>query len=80
MTYRNRELIRRPIAMIRGNEQEEAALDSLVELYGGGERAAVFREVLLEIAMTKSHAANSLSARRMSANVDRNAFGAFAAA
>ncbi|KQP36115.1 hypothetical protein [Pseudorhodoferax sp. Leaf274] len=72
--------LRKPIAMLRGNEDEEAELDQLVELYGGGERAAVLREVLLSVAREKRHEANSLSHRRMGSKLDKSAFGRLLAA
>lgn len=80
MTYRNRSLVRRPVAMLRANEEEMPDLEFLVEYYGGGEPAAVFREALREIAQIKRHERNSLAAHRLSKNVDRNAFGGLLAA
>ena len=76
MTYRNRKLVRKPVALIRANEEEIGDLEFLVDYYGGGEPAAVFREALRDLAQMKRHERNSLSPAR----VDRNAFGALMAA
>lgn len=50
MTYQNRELIRKPVAMIRGHEAEMDEMDFLVEYYGGVSRAEAYRLALLEMA------------------------------
>jgi hypothetical protein len=76
MTLRNRSLLRKPVAMIRANDEELPDLEFLVEYYGGGEPADVYREALREFAQMKRHERNSLSPAR----VDRNAFGALMAA
>lgn len=77
---KNRKLVRKPAALIRANEAEKAELEFLVEYYGGGEPAAVYRDVLLEFAQMKRHERNSLSPSRISQSVDRNAFGGLLAA
>ncbi len=76
MTLRNRKLVRKPVAMLRANDEELPDLEFLVDYYGGGEPAAVYREALRELAQMKRHERNSLSAAR----VDRNAFGGLLAA
>lgn len=76
MTYRNRNLLRKPVAMLRANEEELPDLEFLVDYYGGGEPAAIYREALRELAQMKRHERNSLSPSR----VDRNAFGGLLAA
>lgn len=78
--YVNRKLVRKPVGMLRASEDERAELDFLVEYYGGGEPAAVFRDVLLEFAQMKRHERNSLSPSRINQSVDRNAFGGLLAA
>lgn len=67
MTYRNRSLVRKPVALLRANPQEQADLDFLVDHYGGGEPAAVFREALIELAKAKRHDANPLAPARLDA-------------
>lgn len=76
MTYKNRELIRKPHALLRLNEQEAQEFEWLVEAEGGGAPAEVYRNVLLEAIRARRHAANPIAANR----VDRNAFHGFAAA
>lgn len=80
MTYRKRELVRRPSAMVRTNDREESELDILVECYGGVSKSEAFRLALLEIAREKRHAANSLTPRRLPQTVDNNAFSCLRAA
>ncbi len=65
MTYRNPANLRKPVAMLRANAQEQADLDFLVDHYGGGEPAAVFREALIELAKAKRHVANPLASARL---------------
>ena len=74
MTYRNRELVRTPSAMVRTNETEESELDILVEYYGGVSKSEAFRLALLEMAREKRHEANSLSAPRMLPALDNSVF------
>lgn len=71
MALRNRNLVRKPHAMLRINAEEEADFEFLVEYYGGGEPAAVYREALKELAKAKRHERNSVSAHRL----DKNSFG-----
>ena len=80
MTYRNRELIREPLAMIRGNREEEDMLDVLVEEYGGVSRSEAYRLALLDMAMQKRHERNSLAPRRINQTVDKYVFGGLLAA
>lgn len=40
MTYKNRELVRKPAGMLRVNSIEQEDLDFLVDYYGGGQQAA----------------------------------------
>ena len=80
MTYRNRELIREPLALIRGSREERDALDELIDEYGGVSRAEAYRLALLEIAMQKRHERNSLAPRRIAQTIDKNAFGGLLAA
>ncbi|EFI58729.1 MULTISPECIES: hypothetical protein [Comamonas] len=80
MTYRKRELVRRPSAMVRTNEKEESELDILVEFYGGVSKSEAFRLALLEIAREKRHESNSLAPRRLAQPVDGNAFSCLRAA
>ncbi len=75
MAYRNRELIRKPHSMLRTNALEQEKLDFLVEHYGGGAPAEIFRDLLLKLADQKIHEANSLSPSRVPGSVDKNAFG-----
>jgi hypothetical protein len=76
MTYRNRKLIRKPVALLRANEEEMPDFDFVVEYFGGDEPSAAYRKAVQEFAKWKRHEANSLAPRR----VDRNAFGAYLAA
>lgn len=76
MTYRNRALVRKPVAMLRANPVEQDDLDFLVDWYGGGEPAAIYREALVELAKAKRHEMNSLAPSRL----DRSAFGSMRAA
>lgn len=76
MTYRNRNLVRKPLAMLRVNPIEAEKLEFLVEVYGGGEPSAVFRDLLLKLADAKSHERNSLSPSRL----DKSSFGSLSAA
>lgn len=71
MTYRNRDLLRKPVALLRANPDEVADLDYLVDVYGGGSPSEIFRKVLLEQARLKRHERNSLAPNRL----DRTAFG-----
>lgn len=80
MTYRNRGLVREPIALLRGHEAEKEELAFLVDYYGGGSPAEIYRNVLLEVAREKRHEANSLSAARIAPTLDNNAFGQLRAA
>lgn len=74
MTYRKRELVRKPVALIRAHGSEIDDMDFLVDYYGGVSRAEAYRLGLLELAHAKRHEANSLSARRVGQAVDKNAF------
>lgn len=77
MAYENRKLIRKQVAMLRANSEEQAELDWLVETYGdGGAPAEVYRAALLEFIRAKRHESNSFIPRR----VDTNAFGVLHAA
>lgn len=80
MTYRKREILRRPSAMVRTNEKEESELDILIDYYGGVSKSEAFRLALLEIAREKRHAANSLAPNRLPQTVDGNAFSCLRAA
>jgi predicted nucleotidyltransferase len=80
MTYRKREILRRPSAMVRTNEKEESELDILIDYYGGVSKSEAFRLALLEIAREKRHEANSLAPRRLQQTVDENAFSCLRAA
>lgn len=80
MTYKNRALVRKPAGMLRVNSVEQEELDFLVDFYGGGQPAEVYRMVLLEIAREKRHAANSLAAGRISPTLDSSVFGRLRAA
>lgn len=77
MTYRNRNLVRKPFAMLRANPTESDKLAFLVEVYGdGGEPSVVLRDVLVRLAEEEMHKRNSLSPSRL----DRSVFGSLAAA
>lgn len=80
MTYKNRELVRKPAGMLRVNSIEQEDLDFLVDYYGGGQPAEVWRRVLIEVAREKRHEANSLSPQRMSQSLDKGPFGLMRAA
>lgn len=77
MAYENRKLIRKPSAMLRTHDEEQAELDWLVETWGnGGAPAEVYREFLLECIRMRRHESNSLAPCRL----DKNAFGGLLAA
>lgn len=76
MSYRNRSLIRKPHALIRISDEEKADFEFLVEHYGGGAPAEIYREALKELARAKRHERNSLAPSRL----DRNVFGHLASA
>lgn len=76
MTYRNRSLVRKPLALLRADEAEQADLDWLVDYLGGGERSAVLREQLVKLARAKRHEMNSLAPARL----DKSVFGSMHAA
>lgn len=76
MTYRNRSLIRKPHALLRINEEEAPDFEFLVEYYGGGSPAEIYREALRELAKLKRHERNSLAPNRL----DRTVFGSLHAA
>lgn len=76
MTYRNRALVRKPVAMLRANPVEQDDLDFLVDWYGGGEPAAIYREALVQLAKAKRHEMNSLAPQRL----DKSVFGSLQAA
>lgn len=71
MALRNKALLRKPHAMLRINAEEEADFEFLVDYYGGGEPAAIYREALKELARAKRHERNSLAPSRL----DRTGFG-----
>ena len=77
MAYDNRDLIRKPHAMLRINRPEEEDFEWLVDNWGnGGAPAEVYREFILECIRAKRHERNSLAAQRL----DKNAFGGWATA
>ena len=83
MTYKNRELIREPICMLRGSkEQCEKLLRWAERRSNGGAVAPTLLEALLELAdemevqEVRRHAPNPMSHGR----VDRNVFGGLIAA
>ena len=65
MTYRNRDLVRKPHAMLRINAQEQEAFDWLVAHEGGGSPAEIYRRVLLEAIRAKRHAMNPIAPNRL---------------
>jgi hypothetical protein len=75
MTYKYRELVRKPAGMLRVNSIEQEDLDFLVDFYGGGQPAEVWRRVLIEVAREKRHEVNSLSPKRVTPTVDKSPFG-----
>jgi hypothetical protein len=70
MTLKNKKLRRTPLALIRGNPDEAALLEELVDAHGGGEPAVVYRDVLIAAARALLHERNSLAPERL----DTNAF------
>lgn len=83
MTYKNRELIREPICMLRGSKEEREKLMRLAErLSDGGAVAPTLLDALLRLADEqemvewRSHVPN----RSHRGGLDRNAFGALLAA
>ncbi len=76
MTYRNRKLVRKPVAMLRANDEELLDFDFVVDYFGGEEPSVAYRLAVQEFARMKRHEANSLAPSR----VDRNAFGGLLAA
>lgn len=69
MAYKNRSLIRRSVAMVRASDEEAALLDRMVEHYGGGASAEVFRDVLIKHAKALVHQTNSLSPSRLDSSM-----------
>jgi hypothetical protein len=65
MTYRNRSLARKPVAMLRANEEEKGDLDFIVDYFNGEEPAVAYRLALQEFARMKKHERNSLSPARL---------------
>lgn len=80
MTLRNRKLVRKPIGMLRVNEEEQPDFDFAVEYFNGEEAAVAYRLAIREWAQMKRHERNSLSPSRIHQSVDRNAFGGLLAA
>ena len=80
MAYRNRNRLRAPLALVRGDIEEQEAMDELIDAYGGVSRGEAYRLALLEMVRIKRHARNSLAADRITQTVDRNAFGGLIAA
>lgn len=83
MTYRNRDLIRKPICLLRGSKEEQEKLTRLAErMSNGGAVAPTLLEILLkaadelEMADERMHSANATHRSR----VDRNVFGGLIAA
>ncbi|CAN7593958.1 hypothetical protein LJR039_004337 [Pseudorhodoferax sp. LjRoot39] len=80
MSYRNRALVREPLALIRGSSDEQEEMDFLIEEYGGVSRAEAYRLALLDMARMKRHARNSLSPSRIGQSLDKSSFGGLVAA
>lgn len=78
--YPNRKLVRKPIGMLRANEEEQPDFDFVVDYFGGEEPAVAYRRAIQEFVRMKRHESNSLAPSRISQPVDRNAFGGLLAA
>lgn len=84
MTYRNRELIREPLCMLRASKEEREKLTRLAEsVSNGGAVAPTLLDLLLKLADEQEtaadervHAGNATRRGRL----DRNAFGALLSA
>lgn len=83
MSYKNRDLVRKPICMLRGSKEEYEKLTSLaLRLSNGGAVAPTLLDLLLKLADEEAekevrlHEANASRGR----GLDRNVFGALIAA
>lgn len=66
MSYRNRDLIRRPFAMLRLSAEEEARVARWInDATNGGSRGDFLRDVVLKEADEYAHQSNSLSPARL---------------
>lgn len=80
MTYKNRNLVRKPVGMLRINEEEAPDFEFVVDYFGGVQAAEAYRMAIREFARQKRHELNSLAPERVHQSVDRNAFGGLLAA